>query len=54
MKDTLPHFTLRITRYLHEKLAYIAEYEGRSKNKEVEQLIRKRIIDFETKNGEID
>ena len=36
---------------LLDKLAYIAEYEGRTKNKEIEQLIKKRIADFEELHG---
>lgn len=53
MKDKLPRYTLRIERILLDKLAYIADYEGRTKNKEIEQLIKKRINDFEKKHGEI-
>ena len=36
-----------------DKIGYIAEYEGRTKNKEIEQLIKKRIAEFEEKNGPI-
>lgn len=54
MKDNLPRYTLRINRNLLDKLEYIAKYEGRSKNKEIEQLIKKRIIQFEKENGKID
>ena len=36
------------------KLGYIAEYEGRTKNRELEQMIKKRIRDFEQEHGEID
>ena len=54
MKDNLPRYTLRINRVLLDKLEYIAKYEGRSKNKEIEQLIKKRILEFEKENGEID
>ena len=53
MKDSLPRFTLRISRVLLDKLGYIAEYEGRTKNKELEQMIRKRIAQFEAQHGEI-
>lgn len=54
MKDNLPRYTLRINRNLLDKLEYIAKYEGRSKNKEIEQLIKKHIIQFEKENGKID
>lgn len=53
MKDNLPRYTLRIPQVLLDKLAYIAEYEGRTKNKEIEQLIKKRIAEFESDHGEI-
>ena len=36
-----------------DKLGYIAEYEGRSKNKEIERLIIKRIAEFEAEHGTI-
>ena len=54
MKDNLPRYTLRIPQVLLDKLAYIAEYEGRTKNKEIEQLIKRRIAQFEAKHGSID
>ncbi len=54
MKDDLSRYTLRISKNLLDKLDYIAKYEVRSKNKEIEQLIKKRILEFEKENGEID
>lgn len=54
MKDNLPRYTLRVSQALLDKLAYISEYEGRTKNKELEQLIKKRISEFEKQHGEID
>ena len=54
MSDNLPRYTLRISRHLLDKLEYIAKYEGRTKNKEIEQLIKKRILEFEKINGKID
>ena len=53
MKENLPRFTLRIEKFLLDKLTYIADYEGRTKNKEIEQLIKKRIAEFESLHGEI-
>ena len=53
MKDNLPRYTLRIPQQLLDKLAYIAAYEGRTKNKEIEQLIKKRIAEFEEIHGVI-
>ncbi len=53
MEDKLLRYTLRLDRHLFAKFRYIAEYEGRSANKEIEQMIRKRVEDFEKENGEI-
>jgi hypothetical protein len=53
MKDNLPRFTLRVPQILLDKLEFIAEYEGRTKNKELEQMIKKRISQFEKIHGEI-
>ena len=53
MKDNLPRYTLRIPQELLDKLGYIAEYEGRTKNREIEQLIKKRIAEFEADHGKI-
>jgi len=54
MKDSLSRYTLRISQSLLDKFGYIAEYEGRTKNKELEQMIKKRIIKFEKENGKIE
>lgn len=40
MKDNLSRCTLRIDQTLLDKLGYIAEYEGRTKNRELEQMIK--------------
>ena len=53
MQDNKSRYTLRVDPELLEKLGYIAEYEGRTKNRELEQLIKKRIRDFEAEHGEI-
>lgn len=46
-------FTLRVPRELLDKLGYIAEYEGRTKNRELEQMIKGRIAAFEKEHGAI-
>jgi len=51
MKDMLPRYTLRIPQVLLDKIGYIAEFEGRTKNKEIEQIIKKRISEFEEVHG---
>lgn len=38
---------------LHDKLHYIAKYEGRSGNGQIIYLIRQCIREFEEKQGEI-
>ena len=53
MTDNKSRFTLRVDPELLEKLGYIAEYEGRTKNRELEQLIKRRIREFEAEHGEI-
>ena len=52
-KDDMARFTLRVPHELLDKLGYIAEYNGRTKNKELEQMIKARINAFEQKVGEI-
>ena len=50
----LPRYTLRINRLTLDKISYIAGYEGRTLNKELAHMIKKRITDFEKTNGEIE
>lgn len=49
-----PRFTLRIPRSLLSKLAYTANFYGRTKNKEIEYIIRKYLADYERMYGIID
>jgi hypothetical protein len=53
MKDNLPRYTMRIERPLLDRLQYIAKYEGRTANKQLEQLVKKCINEFERENGKI-
>mgnify|MGYP001623003898 FL=1 len=48
-----PQYGLRIPKETMNKLKYIAEYNGRSANKEIEQLILRHIRDWEKINGPI-
>jgi hypothetical protein len=48
-----PHYALRIPAATMDKLKHIADYNGRSANKEIEQLILRHIADYEKQNGEI-
>ena len=47
-------FTLRLDEALLNKLGYIAENEGRTKNKEIQHLIQQHIVHFEQEHGAID
>lgn len=53
MQDNLPRYTLRISQALLDRLEYIAKYNGRSKNKEIEMLIRGHVRSFEKEHGKI-
>ena len=54
MSFKLSKFTLRIDSDLLQKFRFIAEYNARSANREIELLIRKHIQDFEKKQGKIE
>ena len=53
MKDPMSRFTLRVPQKLLDQLGHIAEYEGRTKNRELEHMIRLRVADFEKEHGPI-
>ncbi len=46
--------SIRIEEEMLKKIAYVAEYEGRSVNSHILVLIRNAIKDFERENGSID
>jgi predicted DNA-binding protein len=46
-------YTIRIENKLLNKIVYIAECEGLTKNEKFEQLIKNYIADFEDKHGKI-
>ena len=46
--------SIRIEEEMLNKIAYIADYEGRSVNRQVLVLIREHIKAFEASNGAID
>lgn len=52
-KSKHPQYTLRIPQEQLDKIRYIAEYNARSCNKEIERLVRIHIKNFEKMNGEI-
>lgn len=53
MASNLPSFTIRIESEFLKKVRYIAEYNARSANREIELLIKAHIKRFESKHGEI-
>lgn len=53
MKDSTSRYTLRVSQRLLDLFGYVAQYENRSKNKEIERLMRKRIKEFENEHGPI-
>lgn len=53
MKDNLPRYTMRIERPLLDRLQYISKYEGRTANKQLEQLVKRCVKEFESEHGEI-
>ena len=54
MADKLLRYTLRVDRVLFQKFRYIAEGEGRSANKEIEQYLKKRVAAYEAEFGTIE
>ncbi len=54
MKDKLLRYTLRVDRELFKKFRYIAEYDGRSANKQIEQYLKKVVKKFEEEHGIIE
>lgn len=53
MDDKIVRCTLRMDRKLFAKFRYVAEYEGRSANKAIVQMIKKRVEKFEKEHEEI-
>lgn len=53
MKAEQSKFTLRIDSDLLRKFHYVAEYNARSGNRELEMLIKKHIAEFENQHGKI-
>ena len=53
MDDKIVRCTLRMDRKLFAKFRYVAEYEGRSANKAIVQMIKKRVEKFEREHEEI-
>ena len=54
MSSQLPQFTIRIDKTILDKLKYIADYNARSANREIEVIIKRHIKNFELEHGAID
>ncbi len=53
MSNEISKFTVRVDSELLNKFRFVAEYNARSANRELETLMKKHISDFENKHGEI-
>lgn len=53
MQQTISKFTLRTDPELLQKFRYVAEYNARSANRELEILMRRHVVEYETKFGKI-
>ena len=53
MSNEILRYTLRADKLLFQKFRYIAAYEGRSANREIEQYLKRRVAKFEEEHGEI-
>ncbi len=54
MEFKLSKFTVRIDSELLKKFRYVAEYNARSANREIEVLIKQHISEFEQAHGKIE
>lgn len=54
MASDLIKFTLRIDGEILKKFHYVAKYNARSANRELEVLIKRHIANFEKAHGELD
>lgn len=53
MKKDDVKFTLRTDAEILKKFRYVADYNGRSANRELEVLIKRSIAEFEKRHGKI-
>lgn len=47
------NFNLRLPEDINEKIVKIAQEQGRSKNKQIEQILKEYILKYEEKNSTI-
>lgn len=53
MKNDIAKFTLRTDSDLLRKFHFVADYNGRSANRELEVLMKKHIAEFEKEHDQI-
>lgn len=53
MRSELSKFTLRTDAELLKKFRFVADYNARSANREIEVLMKKHVDEFEKKHGKI-
>ncbi len=54
MSSKQSKYTVRVDSKLLDKFRFVADYNGRSGNKELEFLIKMHIIEFEKSHGKIE
>lgn len=54
MASDIIKFTLRTDVELLTKFRYVAEYNARSANRELEVIMRRHIVEFEKQHGKIE
>ena len=54
MKKDKTFLSIRMNTELHDKLKYVASYEGRSMSRHILHLITKNVRDFEKEHGPIE
>ncbi len=53
MSSAKAKFTLRTETELLQKFRYVAEYQARSANRELEVIMKKHVAEFEKNHGKI-
>ena len=53
MANEIVRFTLRVDKSLFQKFRYISGYAGRSATREIEQLMKRRVREFEAMYGPV-
>lgn len=54
MQQTISKFTLRTDPELLKKFRYVAEYNARSANRELEIIMKRHVVEYESKYGKIE